>query len=130
MAIVRADDPRANDVKHQVLLCLGKLLDKSISVETQKSLMSKLTDYLKGKGYDAHAFSDLGLIAKVQIASDGSSDRVLMIYVPKEYVSSNITENRDDQWISFTITKATNVENLKGDVAYYDDVNLAAMNDK
>lgn len=121
MPIVRSFDPKADDVKHQVLTCLGKLLDTELSVETKKSCMDRLTTFLKGKGYTKEAFAELGIVANIQEAGNGSGDRLLQIYVPKEYVSSNITEDRDKQWITFTITKATNVENLKGDVAYYED---------
>lgn len=119
MPIVRSYDPKADDVKHQVLTCLGKLLDTTISVETKKKLMDRLTMFLKGKGYDEKAFADLGIKALTESGANG--DRILQIYVPKEYVTSNITEDRDQQWISFVITKATNVENLKGDVAYFED---------
>ena len=119
MPIVRSYDPKADDVKHQVLTCLGKLLDNTISVETKKNLMDRLTTFLKGKGYDEKAFADLGIKARTEAGSNG--DRILQLYVPKEYVTSNITEDRDQQWISFVITKATNVENLKGDVAYFED---------
>lgn len=119
MPIVRSYDPKADDVKHQVLTCLGKLLDNTISVETKKNLMDRLTTFLKGKGYDEKAFAALGIKARTEAGANG--DRILQIYVPKEYVTSNITEDRDQQWISFVITKATDVENLKGDVAYYED---------
>ena len=119
MPIVRSYDPKADDVKHQVLTCLGKLLDTTISVETKKNLMDRLTMFLKGKGYDEKAFAGLGIKARTE--SGASGDRILQIYVPKEYVTSNITEDRDQQWISFVITKATNVEDLKGDVAYFED---------
>ena len=119
MPIVRGNDPKSDDIKHQILVCLGKLLDSTLSVETQKNLMNRLTELLKGKGYDQKSFSDLGMTSKVSFSGNG--DRNLSIYVPKNYVSSNIVEDRDNQWIVFTISKATNVENLKGDVAYYED---------
>ena len=119
MPIVRSNDPNADNVQHQVLVCLGKLLDNTLSNETKQSLMDRLTSLLKGKGCDQKSFADLGI--KANNISGANGDRLLQIYVPKNYVSSNITEERDNQWITFTINKATNVENLKGDVAYYED---------
>ena len=51
-----------------------------------------------------------------------TKQKILMVHVPKDYVSSGIAENRDQQWISFGITKMLDTENLgKNDSVVIED---------
>ena len=109
MPIVRANDPMAQDLKHNVLTILGKLCDHELSVATQKDLMAKLTTLLAGKPMAERTFQEFGLQCKL-FTDEATKLQTLMVHVPKKYVAASIAENRDDQWIQFTINRALNLD--------------------
>lgn len=112
MAIIRAHDPRAKDFRHQVLTRLGKLCDQELSVATKKRLVDELTEFLKGKQINDELFKALGV--EYHIDDDPKlAEHQLAIHVPLEYVSASITDDRENQWVSFTIAKQLNLVDLK-----------------
>lgn len=120
MTVIRANDPRANDIPHQIKTILGQMCDTEISIESKQKYVERLTGYMKGLPMSEDTFHKLGIAAKLV---RGDRETTLHVLVPKEYVASGITENRDSQWIVFTINRATNVENLHdSDTAYVTDM--------
>ena len=109
MPIIRANDPHAQDRKHNVLTILGKLCDRELSVATQRDLMDKLTALLAGESMTEETFKKLDLQCKL-FDDPETKIRTLLVHVPKKYVAASIEENRDDQWIQFTINRALNLD--------------------
>lgn len=109
MPIIRANDPNASDLKHNVCTILGKLCDHELSVATQKDLMDKLTTLLKGQPATEATFQAFDLQCKI-FEDEQTKVRTLMVHIPKKYVAASIDENRDDQWIQFTINRALNLD--------------------
>ncbi|MBR1988613.1 MAG: hypothetical protein IKA36_06240 [Clostridia bacterium] len=109
MSIVRANDPRANDIPHQIKLTLGQMCDMEVSMETRRKCVEKLTELMQGMPMTEATFQAMGVPAKMVKTEN---EVTLHVHVPKEYVSSGITENRDSQWIVFQINRALNLDNL------------------
>lgn len=120
MGIIRANDPHANDKGYQLKTVLGKMCDLELSTETKRECVTVMTEILQGEHFGADVFRKFGL--EVKLETDNAETK-LYVRVPKEFVSANISDNRDDQWVVFTVNKATNVSDLKGDVAYITDTN-------
>lgn len=105
MPIIRANDPKAQDRKHNVLTILGKLCDHELTIATQRELMDKLTELMSGEPMTEETFKKLDLQCK--LAEDEQTKvMTLLVHIPKAYVASSIVENRDNQWIQFTINRA------------------------
>lgn len=109
MPIIRANDPHANDTAYQIKTVLGKMCDAELSAETRKDCVEKLTSIMKGLPFTEDTFRRIGLEARFVTVDNEAS---LHIRVPKEFVSSGIEENRDNQWVVFGINRAINTENL------------------
>ena len=111
MPIIRAHDPKTNDFRHQVLTRLGKLCDGELSAATKRRLVDELTTLLKGTQLNAELFKRLGVAYREDAPLNG--ERTIAIQVPKEFVSASITDDRENQWVEFTIAKELNLTNLK-----------------
>ncbi len=114
MGIVRANDPKANDTRHVLLTCLGKLTDMGISTETKRVQIDKLTELLKGRQMTIQTFQEYGLTAKLD-TNEKSGIMSLTIHVPKEYVVSSISEDRDKQYVTFAVNQVTHTSNHGSD---------------
>ena len=114
MPIIRANDPNANNLSYQVKSVLGKMCDESLSVKARYECTDKLTDLLAGKSLTVSTFTELGIEAKIT-ENPQKNEKYLIVHVPKEFVSSNIKDNRDNQWISFGVNKVLDTSNLGND---------------
>lgn len=114
MPIIRAQDPNANSKSHQIKQLLGKMCDMELSTTTKRECTDKLTELMRGLPMTAQTFIQLGLEAKMNVVNN---QKILLVHVPAEYVSSGIADNRNNQWISFGLSSVLDTENLgKNDV--------------
>ena len=122
MPIVRAQDPKASDKSHQIKLILGKMCDMEISAKTRQDCVEHLTALMQGLPVTPATFSKFGIESKLT-DDEKTKQKILLVHVPKDYVSSGIAENRDQQWISFGITKVLDTEDLgKNDSVVIEDL--------
>jgi len=112
MPIVRVNDPRKDDIRHQILTRMGKLCDQELSFKTKQSLMDELTGLLKGEQLGPELFKKLDVEFQ---DVEGPNGRVVKVHIPMNYVSASIGDinERRNQWLEFDINKATNITNTQ-----------------
>jgi hypothetical protein len=106
MAIIRANDPKASDTKHQILTTLGKMCEDQLSTATKHTLLDKLTTLMRGNAFDKATIEGmLGCECLIE-ENPETKERICSIHIPKQYVAASVSENRDDRWVRFAVNKA------------------------